>query len=101
LFRKIDDEFELETAEMSILEAAARQADVVAALEVIVAQDGLMDPTTGRVHPAVAEARQGRLALARLLAALALPDDDDVPRTARSRQAQRAAQVRWGAHHNG
>ena len=94
----LPDGWDLDERELSILALAAREADVVAALERTVKRDGLM--VTGsagqpRVHPAVAEARQGRLAVGRLLAQIALPDEDAAPRSESSKRAQHAAQARW------
>lgn len=52
-----------------------------------------------RAHPALAELRQARTTLGRLLSQLDLPDEDGhtlpSPTTAKAR---RAAQVRWRAH---
>lgn len=52
-----------------------------------------------RVHPAIGELRQHRLALGRLLSQLALPDEDEstlpTPLQARGRQA---AGKRWAGH---
>jgi hypothetical protein len=48
------------------------------------------------VNPSIGEARQARLALARLLGALELPDLSGAMRDQPSRDAQRAARARWG-----
>lgn len=79
LFRGVADTYELAEHELTALTNAARTADTLAALDRRVAADGevLDTPTGPRVHPAVVEARQQRLTLARLLAALRLPDDED------------------------
>jgi hypothetical protein len=47
----------------------------------------------GRVNPAVREARQGRLTMARLLGGIDLPDS----RSFTQLRARRAAEARWGA----
>jgi P27 family predicted phage terminase small subunit len=93
-------ECELDDREVAILSAACRQADDVAALEAAIAEDGVV--ATGsrgqpRLNPLVTEARQGRLAVARLLGELDLSDPDAEPRTARSRRAKQAADARWDA----
>jgi hypothetical protein len=99
LWRRLATVYEFAPGELLTLELAARQADSVAALEAILARDGMT--TTGsagqpRLNPAVAEVRQGRLALERLLGALALPiDADDAGLTLRQKQARKAAQSRW------
>ncbi|MCB0862612.1 MAG: hypothetical protein KDB66_05290 [Solirubrobacterales bacterium] len=90
--------WELDEREQAVLLAACRQADDVARLEVAADEHGPM--TTGSrgqavLNPAVAEARQGRLALSRLLGQLHLPDDDEKPVTAASLRGKRAADVRW------
>ncbi len=98
----VDDlgaDLELEPRELAILAAAGRQADVVARLEQIADADGETVPAPGgtvKLHPAVSEARQGRVALARLLGELKLPSGvDETPRTAASARAQHAANTRW------
>jgi len=94
----VPEAFELDDRELAILSAACRQADDVARLEIAVGEDGPM--TTGSqgqpvLHPAIVEARQGRLALSRLLGQLQIPDEDDEPRSLTSARAKRAADVRW------
>ncbi len=52
-----------------------------------------------RVHPALGELRQHRLAPGRLLAQLGLPDADDASLKSPSHtRASKAAQTRWRAH---
>src|SRR5687767_14550845 len=61
--------------ELLILEAAARQADTVAELEAVIAQDGLMIQGAAgqrRLNAAVTELRQGRIAFSRLLGDLGI-----------------------------
>ncbi len=70
--------FELEQHELALLGEAVRTVDLLDTLAAVVERDGAV--LTGpdglpRVHPAVVEARQGRLALTRVLAALRLPDE--------------------------
>jgi len=87
------------SAEILTLELAARTADDVAALEKLLAVDGLV--VTGskgqrRLSPVAAELRLQRAALARLVGLLALPDADEVVgKSAAQRKAQRAADARW------
>lgn len=94
--------YEFGPHELALLAVACRQADDVAALEALLARDGLVVPgSTGqpRLNAAVTEVRQGRLALSKLLDQLALPADDDdaapVLRSPASRKAQKAARARW------
>lgn len=99
LWDAINSEFGgLEAREVAVLEAACRQADDVAALEALMASDGLV--TQGsmgqpKLVSAVSEARQGRLALARLLNELRLPSDVGVGDSPASARARHAAGVRW------
>lgn len=90
--------FELDERETALLAMAGRQADDVAELEAILKRDGLsVTGSTGqpRLHPAVAELRQGRLALARLLGGLELPNAEEVPTSAASQRGRKAAEARW------
>ena len=84
--------------ELVLLRLAAEQADVLASLEELVATDGwTVEGSAGqpRLHPAVAEARAARQAVARLLAAIPTPDDDGASRTPQQRRATKAANTRW------
>lgn len=76
LWVSVADVFELQEHEQRLLLEAARTADQLDALADAVAESGVM--VGDRVHPAVVESRQLRLALARLLASVRIPDDDDV-----------------------
>lgn len=77
LWRSVVDSYELEVHELLLLKEAVRTVDLLDDLAKLVADDG---PVTqdrfgqDRVHPALVEARQLKIALARLLAALRLPD---------------------------
>lgn len=75
-------DYEWSGHELGMLEDACRIRDRIVELDGAVAKDGLMIGSSQgtRLHPAVAEARQQRLALARLLATLRIPGlDDDLP----------------------
>lgn len=98
LWRRLVVTFDFAEHELALLEVACRQADDVAALEKVIAKDGIVVPGSAgepRLNGAVAEVRQGRLALGKLLGQLALPDEDDRPLTAASLQARKAADARW------
>lgn len=75
LFRAIIEACELEAHEQAILGQMVRTADRIAALDAIVDNEGVL--IDGRTHPALIESRLQRLALARLLTALRLPDKFD------------------------
>src|SRR4051795_880715 len=80
---------ELDEREQTLLAAAAKQADDVAALEADIAERGHV--VEGRLNPCVLEARQGRTALGRLLAGIDLPGS----RSHTALRAAKAAQARW------
>lgn len=81
---------EWDERELALLELAARQAADIDRLEADVAAHGVrMDG--GRLNTALCELRQGRVALARILGQV------DVPETAspRSLHGRKAAEARW------
>jgi len=88
--------YELEEHEMSLLREMVRTVDTLDRLAEIVARDGLVDPVTLKVHPAAVEARQLRIALARLSASLRLPagDEETQDQQKGARRPQRRAGVR-------
>ena len=94
--------FELSDVEMELLRECCRLLDECELLRDSVESEGTtVKGSTGqvRVHPALGELRQHRLALGKLLAQLALPDVDDTAlKTPTQARASRAAQTRWRAH---
>ncbi|TFD26086.1 hypothetical protein E3T27_08645 [Cryobacterium lyxosi] len=66
-----------------MLEEGCRTRDRIVQLDAAVATEGLMIESSqgSRLHPAIAEARQQRLTLARLLVSLGIPalEGDDLP----------------------
>lgn len=78
LWSSVVDDYELGDHELAILLEAARTVDSLAALEAIVIADGVTDkgPQGVRAHPALVEARQQRLVLAKLIASLRIPTDE-------------------------
>ncbi|MGO9382177.1 MAG: hypothetical protein ACLP4W_08775 [Mycobacterium sp.] len=97
--RKLWDEvlsrYELEQHELALLREMVRTVDLLDELAAIVAREGTMtegswDP---RPHPAVIEARQSKIALARLTAALRLPAGAEGDEAA-GRRPQRRVGVR-------
>ena len=100
LWRRITTVFELEVGELAVLELACRQADDVADLEEQLRTDGLVvEGSAGqpRLNAVVAELRQGRLAVGKLLGQIALLDDDGRPATEGAKRARHAADRRWAA----
>lgn len=91
LWRAVTDEFELAEHELSVLLQASRTVDALDELERIVIAEGVThdSPQGVRAHPALVEARQQRITLAKLVASLRIPLDDD-------QQAGRLPQQRVG-----
>lgn len=96
------DEYELSDTETPLLLEACRTLDTLDALDVAMREHGAM--TVGSmgqpvVNPALTEARGQRLALHRLLSALALPDDEGnaIPTGAQLR-GKASASKRWAGH---
>jgi hypothetical protein len=99
LWRSVLQEYELEEHEAALLREMVRTVDQLDALQAAVDRDGLMVAGPGmarRVHPAAVEARQARIALARLAAALRLPagDEDSADAKTGTRRPQRRVGVR-------
>jgi len=101
---------EWDEREALMIDLAAAQVDDIATLEGVLADQGAIVPGSAgqpRLHPALAEVRQARLALGKLLAEIRLPDEGIG--TSRHVQQQRAARARWdrerarreGAHREG
>jgi hypothetical protein len=96
--------FELSPAELELLFEACRTLDDLESLNNALESDGVtVKGSTGqtRVHPALGEIRQHRLALGRLLSQLELPEPDgETLPTFKQAQARRAgksgARARWG-----
>jgi hypothetical protein len=75
VWRAVVGEFELEEHERALVTALVRQVDRLDELEKLIAAEGLTVTGHGTVkmHPAVIEARQSAIAVARISAALRLP----------------------------
>jgi len=87
LWNEVMGAYELEDHERALLVEAVRTMTLLDELDRIVRSDGaiIKSPHGDKAHPAAVEARQQRITLARLLAAIRLPmgDEDD------SKQPQR------------
>lgn len=79
LWASVVEEYDLEEHERALLVEAVRTVDLLAELDNLVRTEGaVIDSPQGRkANPAAVEARQQRIALARLLAALRLPAGDE------------------------
>lgn len=95
LWRAVLSDFQLEEHELALLVEAVRTVTLLEVLDARVRADGALieGPQGLRAHPAAVEARQQRIVLARLLAALRVPlgEEGDVQASARP---QRRAGVR-------
>jgi len=92
LFRSVVDEYELAEFELALLAEASRTVDVLARLDVVIRRDGplVASPQGQKAHPAATEARQQKIALARLLAALRLPAGEPGDHQGSARPQRRA-----------
>lgn len=83
LWRAVLKDFELTQHETVMLREACRTADALDDLHALVETEGTMSTSTqgARVHPALIELRQQRIALARLFAALHIPVGEETDRT--------------------
>ncbi|WP_158887915.1 terminase [Amycolatopsis anabasis] len=79
LWKSVVDEYELDEHELALLVEAVRTVDALSALDADVQRMGVLveSPQGRKANPALVEARQQRIALARLLAALRLPSGDE------------------------
>lgn len=91
LWSSVIKDYDLDEHETALLVEAVHTVDLLGQLEVAIKRDGpLVDSPQGlKAHPAVVEARQQRIALARLLAALRLPSGDEHTKAAGSRPQRR------------
>ena len=94
LWKSVTDDYELGQHELSILLEASRTVDALAELEAIVRDEGVtnVSPQGVRAHPALVEARQQRVTLAKLVASLRIPleDEQEADRTPQKRVGVRA-----------
>lgn len=93
MWAEVLGKFELDEHELALLLQAARTVDVLDDLADVLAAEGSMT-AKGEVHPAIVEARQQRLVLARLVASLRLPEEPVEGRPQRRGAARGAYGVR-------
>ena len=96
LWESVAGTFDLDEHERRLLHEASRTVDVLDELAGIVSREGAIieGPSGPRAHPAAVEARQQRIALARLVAVLRLPSGEDGDRQAGARTPQRRVGAR-------
>ena len=78
LWAAISTALDLDQRDVALLREAARVTDRLDTLDGIIRKAGPMG-MDGKVHPALVEARQQQICLARLLVALRLPEDLSEP----------------------
>jgi len=88
--RGLPPSHEWDERERALLGLAARQAADIELLEADIAEHGARLPD-GRLNTALCELRQGRVALARILGQVDIPEST----APRSLHARKAAQARW------
>lgn len=81
LWTSVQSDFELSEPETAVLREACRTADSIDSLQAVIDADGPMAESSQgiRVHPALVELRQQRIALARLFTAMSIPVGEDAP----------------------
>lgn len=91
LWQSVMKDYELDDHERVLLVEAVRTVDLLDHLDAEVRRDGPMvhSPQGRKAHPAAVEARQQRIALARLLAALRLPAGEDGDQQTSARPSRR------------
>ena len=99
LWRSVLTDYELDEHETTILKEACRTVDSLDALQTILDNEGALaeSPQGKRVHPALPELRQQRIALARLIVALRIPQGMDDGRTQRRGGVRGVYGIRGGA----
>jgi hypothetical protein len=95
LWDAVSSDYALVSHELVLLESAARIADLMGDLQSLIDDEGLV--LGGKTHPAVAQIRQQRLVLARLLVALRVPIGDEDARPSGQRRGIRGV-YRLDAH---
>lgn len=97
LWQEVLGRYELEQHEQALLVEMVRTVDTLDRLAAVVKRDGVMVrvmPAGEKVHPALIEARQLRLALARLSASLRLPAGEEGDEAQHLRRPQRRGGAR-------
>ncbi len=87
MWRSITGEYELAEHELVLLREACRTVDALDELDGLVRAEGVV--VDGRAHPALTDGRQQRITLARLLAALRMPEEGARPQRRQTRGVYR------------
>lgn len=96
LWRDVLGAFELDEHETAVLREVVRCVDQLDELAAIVGRDGpiVAGEKGPKAHPALVESRQMRIVLARLLAALRLPEGEEAALSGQVRRRQRRTGAR-------
>lgn len=100
---EIPEDWQFDAIEAWHLQAACELRDTLDELRKMIQKHGVLVPgSQGQdvLNPALAEARLTGAAIAQLLSKVRLPDEDGVPESPRSKQARKAANVRWSRAEN-
>lgn len=99
-WRETAEIYELSPAETLILEGACREIDIIERLQKELEGADLVVPGSmgqATAHPLLQELRMHRQAFGSIVKQLALPEvEDEKPMSPGARQAQAAANARWG-----
>src|SRR5664280_3930331 len=92
LWASVVDGYDLDEHELALLREAIRTVDLLDELDAAIRRDGALieTPQGLHAHPAAVEARQQRIALARILAALRLPAGAEGDEQASARPQRRS-----------
>ena len=96
LWRDLTGRYEFEEHELALLREMVRTVDLLDKLAGITKREGAIvkGPHGSKPHPAIVESRQQKIALARLTAALRLPQGDQDRDPAAGRRPQRRVGAR-------
>lgn len=92
LWRSVVEDYSLEEHEALLLKEACRCADLLDELAATIAEQG-STTVDGKLNPALREAREQKICLARLITAMRLPAGDE-DQQGRDRRPQRRSGVR-------
>ena len=98
LWQSVVTDYSLDEHELAVLTEATRTVDLLDELDAVSRAEGaLVDSPQGRkAHPAVVEARQQRVVLARLLAAMRMPVGEAGDQQANARPRRRGPRGVYG-----
>jgi len=98
LWLSVVTDYEMDEHELAVLVEATRTVDLLDELDAAVRSEGAIvdSPQGQKAHPAVVEARQQRVVLARLIAALRMPSGEAGDEQANARPRRRGPRGVYG-----